>query len=99
MQLTGLEASLLGGAIATVTGLVCVVAAQYINTRRNQKYIDKDTCVARVNHCNERFERGDKKMDQTKSELQKLTKMFERSIIYSNLPADVKAKIINGDGS
>ena len=102
MNLTGLEAALLGGAIGTGSIIIATALNQFYANRRlakqREKFLTSVEFSNQTKACAERFERGDKKMEDTSTQIKNLSKMFERFIIYSELPADVKAKIINGDG-
>jgi len=97
MQLTGLESLLLGGGLSTASVLATAYIKDLMFRRRAASaFVHRQEYTSHRRLCEERFNQGNDRMEHTQKEMSKLAKMFERFIVYSDLPNETKAKILNG---
>jgi len=102
MQLTGLESVLLGGLIVSASAFFTAMGKELLFKRSirdiSDKYLSQSMFERQTEVCKERFDRADNETEETRKEVARLSAMFERFIIFSDIPLDTKQKIINGGG-
>ncbi len=97
MQFTGLEATLISALIASGAALITkVVSDSFFKETFVEDFQQKKDCQNIQKICNSKFEAIDKQIYINDSQLKIMNKRFEKFIIFSDLPNDVKAKILNG---
>lgn len=94
MQLTGLEVLLCTAGAGIITGFLTHIIKDKLN---QSSYVSNKEYSKQIEICTDRFDRGNGKMEHTIEEVNKLSKRFERFVVYSDLPSEIKAKILNGD--
>jgi hypothetical protein len=98
MILTGLEIILITAGASLITAVVASVITSCVRNRTGKvNFADSKDFHTRVGICSDRFDRGDKKMKETDSEVTQLSRRFERFIVYSDLTSEIKAKILDGE--
>lgn len=97
MLLTGLELTLIGGAIATGSTLITVIANLSVNKRKEKYLLSVSAFKAQKTVCTAKFERDEEEREKANKSIERMNKMFIRFITYSDLNKVVKAKILNGD--
>jgi len=103
VQLTGLESVLLGGLIVSASAFFTAVGKEVLYRRNikdiSNRFLPRSIFDGQTEVCKERFIRTDNDTEETRKEVARLSAMFERFIIFSDLPLDTKQKIINGGGT
>lgn len=84
-----LEAILLGGVIAMVSSIMTRLVYGWLAHR---SFVTK----AEFKLYEERYKHYENRLVEVEKDIHKMTKMFEKFIIHSDLDSNTKAKILNG---